>query len=218
MEQTTPEYALRLETEQDYRETENVVREAFWNRYVPGCDEHYLTHVMRDHPDFLPDLDYVAAAGNRILGCILFTRSKLRNAAGAEIEAATFGPVCVLPEYQRLGIGSALIRKGIDRAKETGFPAIVIYGDPSNYCRHGFVNGKDCGVSDAEGRFPYALLALALDRSKLPGAGWRFHGSGVFSVDAEESRKFDAGFPPKERKATPAQTVFSIQCRAFLDP
>ena len=45
---------LKLRTEQpaDYRETENVTREAFWNLYSPGCCEHYLLHVMRGDPDY----------------------------------------------------------------------------------------------------------------------------------------------------------------------
>ncbi|MFA6505425.1 MAG: N-acetyltransferase [Treponemataceae bacterium] len=209
---------LRNEAEADYRKTENAVREAFWNLNVPGCDEHYLTHVMRNHPDFIPDMDFVAVAGSEILGCIMFTKSRLRNAAGKEIETATFGPVCVLPEYQGQGIGSALIRKGIERAREKGFPAIVIYGDPRNYCKHGFLNGRDCGISDSEGRFSYALLALILNPAKLSGQVWHFHGSEVFGIDAEEARKFDAGFPPKGKKATPDQIVFAMQCRAYLEP
>ena len=55
---------LKLRTEQpaDYRETENVTREAFWNLYSPGCCEHYLLHVMRDSPAFVPELDLVASA------------------------------------------------------------------------------------------------------------------------------------------------------------
>lgn len=218
IEKTLPEYFLRNETEADYRKTELVVREAFWNLYVPGCDEHYLAHIIRSHPDFLPDMDFVAASGNEILGCIMFTKSHLSNAAGERIETATFGPVCVLPEYQRLGIGSALIRKGIELAREKGLPAIIIYGDPRNYCKHGFVNGRDCGISDAEGRFPYALLALVIDPEKLPGSAWSYHGSDVFGFDPEEAQKFDAALPPKEKKATPDQTVFAIQCRAHLDP
>ena len=41
------EIELRNERFSDYPETENVVREAFWNRYSPGCYEHYLIHIMR---------------------------------------------------------------------------------------------------------------------------------------------------------------------------
>ena len=46
---------IRLEAPGDYRAVENLTREAFWNQSVPGCDEHYLVHTMRRHPDFWAD-------------------------------------------------------------------------------------------------------------------------------------------------------------------
>ena len=47
---------IKLRTEQpaDYAETEHVTREAFWNHYSPGCNEHYLLHIMRGSPSFIP--------------------------------------------------------------------------------------------------------------------------------------------------------------------
>ena len=53
------DYIIRLETEKDYRETENLAREAFWNLSFPGCNEHYFIHVLREHEAFIPELDYV---------------------------------------------------------------------------------------------------------------------------------------------------------------
>ena len=49
-------------------ETEHVTREAFWNYFVPGCHEHYLLHIMRVSPSFIPELDAVAVHGSRIVG------------------------------------------------------------------------------------------------------------------------------------------------------
>ena len=46
---------IRLETEKDYRAVEELTREAFWNVYKPGADEHYYVHMMRNHPDFIPE-------------------------------------------------------------------------------------------------------------------------------------------------------------------
>ena len=54
---------IRREMPEDYREVERMVREAFWNLYVPGCNEHYLAHVMRGHKDFIGELDLVADRG-----------------------------------------------------------------------------------------------------------------------------------------------------------
>ena len=45
---------LRPERPADYRQTENVTREAFWNHFVPGCSEHYLLHVLRGTSAFVP--------------------------------------------------------------------------------------------------------------------------------------------------------------------
>lgn len=48
------DYTIRLEKPEDYRKTENLTREAFWNVYKPGCLEHYVLHCYRDRDDFVP--------------------------------------------------------------------------------------------------------------------------------------------------------------------
>ena len=50
---------IRLEQPKDYREVENLTREAFWNVYAPGCVEHFVLHQYRNNPDFIPELDFV---------------------------------------------------------------------------------------------------------------------------------------------------------------
>lgn len=64
------ELIIRQETEKDHRQVEEVTREAFWNLHVPGCDEHYLVHLLRQHPDFLADLNFVAMMDHKIVGSI----------------------------------------------------------------------------------------------------------------------------------------------------
>ena len=59
---------VRNESRNDYRIVENLTREAFWNLHVPGCNEHYLVHVMREHNDFIPELDFVAETEGKIVG------------------------------------------------------------------------------------------------------------------------------------------------------
>ena len=53
------DYIIRLEREEEYREVENLVREAFWNVYRPGCLEHYVINQLRNDPAFVPELDFV---------------------------------------------------------------------------------------------------------------------------------------------------------------
>jgi putative acetyltransferase len=59
------EFTIRPTVPRDYRATEDVTREAFWNVYEPGCDEHYLLHVMRGSEGFIPELDLVGRIKRR---------------------------------------------------------------------------------------------------------------------------------------------------------
>ena len=59
---------IRLETPADYREVENLTREAFWNVYRPGCTEHYVLNRYRSNPDFIPELDFVMEDDGKIIG------------------------------------------------------------------------------------------------------------------------------------------------------
>lgn len=92
---------IRNEVKEDYKQVEELTREAFWNLYLPGCSEHYLVHVLRKHPDFIAELDFVAVLEGKIVGNIMFTQSRLINEEDDSIAVLTLGPVSVLPEYQK---------------------------------------------------------------------------------------------------------------------
>src|SRR5699024_7471715 len=92
---------IRNERKEDYSIVEEITRKAFYNVYVPGCMEHYLVHVMRDHEDFITELDFVLERDGQVIGNIMYTKAKLTDEDGTEKEILTFGPVSVLPEYQR---------------------------------------------------------------------------------------------------------------------
>lgn len=117
---------IRNERPEDYRQVEEMTRRAFYNLYVPGCTEHYLVHVMRSHPDFLPQLDLVAELDGRVVGNIMYTKAALTSPDGEERQILTFGPISVLPEYQRMGIGKLLIEESFRRAAQLGYEVVVI--------------------------------------------------------------------------------------------
>ena len=50
---------IRRESEKDFRKVEEITREAFYNLYFPGCEEHLVVHKMRDHEDYIKELSYV---------------------------------------------------------------------------------------------------------------------------------------------------------------
>ena len=81
---------IRLEMEKDYRTVEELTREAFWNIYKPGADEHYFVHTMRNHPDFVPELSFVAEQNGEIVGCILYTKAWLEDERGERKEILSF--------------------------------------------------------------------------------------------------------------------------------
>ena len=124
---------IRNERETDYKIVEDITRKTFYNVYVPGCMEHYLVHIMREHEDFIPELDFVIELDGQIVGNIMYTKAKLTDEDGTEKEIVTFGPVSILPKYQRKGYGKMLIEHSLKRAAELGYEAVVIMGSPANY-------------------------------------------------------------------------------------
>ena len=123
---------LRLERPEDYRAVENLTREAFWGFTGPTCDEHYLVHLLRSVPAFLPELDFVAEMDGELVGNVMYSRAKVVDDGGKETEVLTFGPLAVLPTYWHCGVGSALPTAGrnLDGAK-------VHYHHWSRDCRAG---------------------------------------------------------------------------------
>lgn len=189
---------IRNEMEKDFREVEELTREAFWNLYFPGCNEHYLVHKMRNHQDFVKEMDFVAEYNGKIIGNIMYTKAWLINENGKENEIISFGPLSVLPEHLRKGIGSKLINHTKNIALKKGIKGIVILGDPHNYCKHGFKIAKDLNISDMNGEYPYGMLALELEEGAFGGHKWKFKYSNVFKVNEEEVESFDKSFESKE--------------------
>ena len=75
-----------------------------------------------------------------------------------------------------------------------GVPAIIIYGDPHNYCKHGFKNGIDYRVSNMEGEYPLGLLVLELNPGFFGDKKWKIMQSDAFNIDQDEANKFDKRF------------------------
>jgi predicted N-acetyltransferase YhbS len=209
---------IRNEMEEDYRQVEELTREAFWNLYVPGCNEHYLVHIMRDHPDFISELAFVAIDREDLIGNIMYTKSYVidKNDVNHKIDTITFGPVSVLPKHQRKGVGSALIKHSIKIASANNYKAIIILGHPHNYCKHGFKSSKDFNISDSQGKYPYGLLALELEKGIFKDSKWTYFSSKVYEIDQNVAEEFDQQFKPKKKEYNYTQEEFSIAYRAYL--
>jgi putative acetyltransferase len=210
LDQAKMNIIIRKETESDYRAVEELTREAFWNLYVPGCTEHYILHNLRKSRDFVPELDFIAEKDGQIVGNSVYSRGTIKHQQGAEHTVLCFGPVSVLPAFQKQGIGSALIVHTIGLAKTMDCPAIFIYGDPRYYSRFGFRCAEKYDIKTADGKFAIALLALELKPGTLSNMPGRFIESPAFEADPDKFAEYEAKFPDKEKLETDSQREFKL--------
>lgn len=201
-------YIIRPETPADYAETENLVRESFWNIYRPGCLEHYLLHVMRDDEDFVPQLDFVMEKDGVIIGQNVFVRAHIAADDGRVIPIMTMGPIGIAPAFKRQGYGKALLDYSLEKAKAFGAGALCFEGNIAFYGHSGFGYASDFGIryhglpQDADSSF---FLCKELIPGYLAGITGEYAPPPVYLVDREKAEQFDRQYPPKLRLKLPRQ-------------
>lgn len=213
------DFIIRRETKNDYREVENLAREAFWNLSEPGCFEHYFIHIMRDHEDFIPELDYVIELDGKIIGSIMYCKSMLRDENGIEKNIITMGPICIHPEYQRKGYGKALLEYTFKIAAEMGYDTVINFGNPDNYVARGYKSCRKYNVCFEGDIFPAALLVKVLKDDALDGRKWFYYPSDVDKPcdETKAVEEFDKLFPPKEKGWQPSQEEFYIHSHSVIN-
>ena len=204
---------IRLERESDFRNVENLTREAFWNIYRPGCTEHYVLHCYRNNPDFIPELDFVMETDGVLMGHVMFSKAQILADDGRIIPILTFGPISIAPDYKRKGYGLALLKYALGKAKEMGFGAIFMEGNIDFYKHAGFVLASSLNIhyhaEPRESQVPY-FLGQELQEGYLAGIEGTYHtpkGYFVAMDDPEGFEAFDALFPKKEKKVLPGQLM-----------
>ncbi|KAL0213883.1 hypothetical protein P9112_006067 [Eukaryota sp. TZLM1-RC] len=207
---------VRLENQQDYRRVEEVAREAFWNLYFPGANEHCIVHKMRNHPDFIKELAFVVEVEGKVEGAIFYTQSKIVSKDNTFHETISFGPVFISPALHRKGLGRKLITHSIKVARDMGHRAITTLGYPYHYEPYGFLGGKRYNISLEDGKFYKGLLVLPLYEEALSDISGYVTFSEALDVTEEEVHEFDQSFPFKEKKYQESQEEFSIAC-SMLD-
>src|SRR5262249_37761115 len=101
-----------------------------------------LLHAAGNAP-----VSLVATLGGRIVGHVLLSAVSLEP-AGPDFHAAGLAPIGVVAEYQKQGIGSALIRAGLEACRTAGYNIVVVLGDPAYYRRFGFRRASDYGLGN----------------------------------------------------------------------
>lgn len=208
---------IRNEEKKDYAEVDTLTRKSFYNMYMPGCVEHYLVRVMREHEDFIPELDFVLENDGKIIGNIMYTKAKLVDEAGREKEVLTLGPVCIDPEYQRGGYGKRLMEHSFEKAVQLGYDVIILFGSPANYVCRGFKCCKIFNVCIENGKFPSAMMVKELLPDALDGRKWIYHDSPVMAIDEKEALAYDDTLEKMEKKHKPSQDEFYIMSQSFVE-
>ncbi len=208
---------IRNEKKEDWELVERITRQAFYNLYVPGCVEHYLVHVMREHEDFIPELDFVLELDGQVIGNIMYTKAKLTDENGTEKEILTFGPVSIHPAYQRMGYGKMLMEHSFQAAIQLGYDTIVILGSPANYVSRGFKCCKKYNVCIENGKYPAAMMVKELIPHILDDHKWLYQDSPVMAISKEEAERYDDTLEPMEKKYLPSQDEFYIMSQAFIE-
>ena len=114
-------------------------------------------------------VSFVAIDQGTVIGHILFTPATLDNGALAGMGLA---PMAVLPSHQRQGIGSLLVRHGLEHLRQSGCPFIIVLGHPEYYPRFGFERASHYKLqSQWEGVPDEAFMVVVFDRDAIPEAG-----------------------------------------------
>ena len=199
---------IRNERKEERRETENLVRESFWNVYRPGCLEHYVLNQLRNDDAFIHELDFVMEKDGKIIGQNMFMRAVIKADDGRDIPIITMGPICIANELKRQGYGKILLDYSLEKATEMGFGAVCFEGNIDFYGKSGFTFASDFGIRYhglPEGADASFFLCKELKKGYLDGITGEYAPPQGYFVDEDKAEEFDKQFPPKEKLKLPGQ-------------
>jgi len=202
------DYMIRLERKEEHREVENLIREAFWNVYRPGCLEHYVINQLRSDEAFVPELDFVMEKDGQIIGQNMFMHAEIKADDGRTVPIMTMGPICITPELKRKGYGKILLDYSLEKAAELGCGAVCFEGNIDFYGKSGFTYASEFGIRYdglPEGADASFFLCKELTPGFLDGITGVYGPPEGYFVDEAAAEEFDRQFAPKEKLRLPGQ-------------
>ncbi|MEG0250305.1 MAG: N-acetyltransferase [Peptostreptococcus sp.] len=137
---------IKMEEKENFKDVHNLIKKAFESAKHSDGNEQDLVDSLRNGNGFIPELSLVAKINGMLVGHIMFSKAKV-----GEIDVVALAPVSVLPEYQNMGVGTALINAGHNIAEELGYGYSVVLGSEDYYPRFGYVQSELLGVETMDG-------------------------------------------------------------------
>jgi predicted N-acetyltransferase YhbS len=132
---------IRKESPDDYLQITKVNDLAFGQE-----NEGILINQLRESSIFIPDLSLVAEKDNEVVGHILYYPIYIIG-GGIKHQTLSLAPMAVTPKYQKQGIGTLLVKDGLEIAKDLGIDSVIVLGHPEYYPRFGFKPASDWKIS-----------------------------------------------------------------------
>lgn len=196
------DYTIRLERKEEQREVENLVREAFWNVYRPGCLEHYVLNQLRNDEAFVAELNFVMEKNGKLIGQNMFMKANIKSDDGRDIPIMTMGPICISPKFQRLGYGKVLLDYSLQKASVLSCGALCFEGNIDFYKNSGFTFASEFGIRYhglPEGEDASFFLCKELITGYLDSVSGEYAPPQGYFVDETQVNEFDKAFPYKEK-------------------
>ena len=139
--------------------------------------EANLVDALREQAQ--PLVSLIAEDNGAIVGHIMFSPVSLSGHPA--LKTVGLAPMAVAPEHQRKGIGSALVRAGLEQCRQLGFGAVVVLGHPAYYPRFGFLSSRCFGIG-CEYEVPEEVfMVVELQADFLRGASGKIKYHSAFS-------------------------------------
>jgi len=137
---------IRTEQQHEIEKIYSLVKTAFESsKHSDGTEQDYL-NFLRKSERYVPEFALVAEDSGKLIGQVILTKTYIQTDNGRKEKVLLLGPVAVLLEYRCKGVGAALINEAMERAKQAGYKAVFLCGEPAYYGRFGFKPTNEYGI------------------------------------------------------------------------
>jgi len=158
------------ESSTDYDVIDCILLDAF-----NSDEEVRLVHTLRPSSHFDPDLSLVAIASDLCVGHMLLTPAMVAGEKTRPVKMAGLGSVAVRSDFQRQGIGTSMIKFGLDLCRTKSYSAVAVLGHPEYYPRFGFLPASLWGLKMNFSTHAEVQMVLELESGALNGVQGTIH-------------------------------------------